>query len=76
MVEIVSRLTSRARTTIPKAVRDALALEPNDSILYRIEGGSVVLCKATTLDVAFLSRLQASMIEWSSPEDEEAYSDL
>lgn len=76
MAEVISRLTSKAQTTIPKAVRDALALAPGDSLLYRIEGDRVVLRKAPPLDLDYLRGLQETLSEWSSPEDDEAYDDL
>lgn len=76
MVEILSRITSKAQTTIPKQVRDALALSPGDSLLYQIEGDRVVLRKAPPLDVEYLRGLQESLSEWNSPEDDEAYGDL
>ena len=35
------RLDSRCRLTLPKAMRDALGLQPNDSVIFLIEGDSV-----------------------------------
>ncbi|MFG1346368.1 type II toxin-antitoxin system PrlF family antitoxin [Xanthobacter autotrophicus DSM 431] len=43
---IVSKLTSKAQTTIPQAVRAALHLKEGDEIAYSIEDGRVVLTKA------------------------------
>ena len=34
---IVSKLTSKAQTTIPQPVRAALRLEPGDELLYQID---------------------------------------
>jgi AbrB family looped-hinge helix DNA binding protein len=39
----VSVLTSKWQTTIPKDIRNLLGLNPNDKILYLIEGKRVVL---------------------------------
>ena len=38
---IESRISSRGRTTLPGAVRDALALQPGDRVRYIIQGGDV-----------------------------------
>ena len=43
---ILGKLTSKAQTTIPAAVRRALDLQPGDLIAYRIEAGQVVMTKA------------------------------
>lgn len=39
----VSVLTKKWQTTIPKEIRNILHLEPNDKILYQVEGQKVVL---------------------------------
>ena len=36
-----STITSRGQTTVPKAVRDALALKAGDRVRYTIEGSAV-----------------------------------
>ncbi len=40
---IVSKLTSKAQTTIPQPVRAALGLEPGDELLYEIIDGRGVI---------------------------------
>jgi antitoxin PrlF len=44
---ITSKLTTKAQTTIPQAVRAALGLREGDEITYSIEEGRVVLTRAT-----------------------------
>ena len=44
---ITSKLTSKAQTTIPQAVRTALGVGPGDEIAYAIVEGHVLLTKAT-----------------------------
>jgi AbrB family looped-hinge helix DNA binding protein len=39
----VSVLTKKWQTTIPKDIRNFLNLEPNDKILYQVEGERVIL---------------------------------
>jgi AbrB family looped-hinge helix DNA binding protein len=49
----VSILTKKGQTTIPKDIRRFLNLEPNDKILYLVEGERVVLkpLKGNILDL-------------------------
>ena len=51
---ITSRLTRKAQTTIPRAVRDALRLRPGDEVAYVIEGpGRVVMVRGVKDDDPF-----------------------
>jgi len=49
----VSILTQKGQTTIPKEIRKFLKLEPNDKILYQVEGQRVILkpLKGNILDL-------------------------
>jgi antitoxin PrlF len=67
---ITSRLTSKAQTTVPQAVRTALGLKPGDEVAYSIEQGRVVLTKAAT---AAIEDPFAAFGEWHSPDDAQAY---
>ncbi|MGH6945184.1 MAG: AbrB/MazE/SpoVT family DNA-binding domain-containing protein [Geminicoccaceae bacterium] len=71
-----SRLTSKGQTTIPREVREKLALEPGDVILYEIHDEEVRLRKQRPIDVAYLRAVQAMLSEWDSPEDAAAFDDL
>ena len=71
---ITSRLTSKAQTTIPQPVRNALRLREGDEVAYAIESGRVVLTRAEPdrpSDNPF-----AGFSEWDSPADTEAYAGL
>jgi len=70
---ITSKLTSRAQTTIPLPVRNALRVGDGDEIAYLIDGDHVILTKADRgpADDPF-----ASFHEWSSEADRLAYADL
>lgn len=73
MLVIKSKLTSKAQTTIPLPVRDALHLVAGDELVYVIEGNRVVLGKAAreSGDDPF-----AAFGEWSSEDDRQGYADL
>ena len=71
---IVSKLTSKAQTTIPRPVRVALGLEPGDEVVYEIDGERVILTKVppgTATDDPF-----RTFREWDTQADAEAYADL
>ena len=71
---VSSKLTDKAQTTIPKAVRRLLHLEPGDSIGYLVDAdGTVTLTKVQS---ASEQDPFATFSEWSSPEDEAAYANL
>ena len=70
---ITSKLTSKAQTTIPQAVRAALRLTEGDELAYEIDGCRVILTKASIRD----SDDPFGMFsEWDSAADRNAYSDL
>ena len=74
VVVIVSKLTSKAQTTIPKPIRAALELHPGDALAYEILDGRVMITKvqsATRLDDPF-----RTFREWHSEADNTAYADL
>ncbi len=39
----ISTLTAKARTTVPKEVRDALAIAPGDKLIWEVHGGRVTV---------------------------------
>jgi antitoxin PrlF len=72
----VAKLTSKGQTTIPREVRDKLALSPGDVIAFEIEGDVVRLRKVEPSNLGYLRAVQTTLCEWESPEDAEAYDDL
>jgi antitoxin PrlF len=70
---ITSKITSKAQTTIPRPVREALHVKDGDELAYKIESGRVILTKATqtAADDPF-----ATFTEWGSEHDSKAYADL
>jgi antitoxin PrlF len=70
---ITSKLTAKAQTTVPQAVRAALRLGVGDELAYVIDGDHVVLTKAKSevKDDPF-----ATFDEWASDADTKAYASL
>lgn len=71
---ITSRLTSKAQTTIPQAVRTALRVKEGDEIAYQIEGDRVILTRASAVRQA--DDPFHSFTEWDSAADHKAYANL
>jgi len=76
MRSVSSRLSPRFQVTLPKPVREALALKAGDTVAYEIHDGHVVLRNAVPVDVNHLEALQVTLSEWASAEDAAAYDDL
>ncbi len=72
----VSRLSAEGQITIPQAIREVLKLEPGDLVAYEIQSGEVILRRADPFDAAFHASLSATLDEWDTPEDDEAFRDL
>jgi len=70
---IISKLTSKAQTTIPQPVRSALHLREGDAIAYQIEGDRVIITRAATESP---EDPFATFSEWASDADKRAYGDL
>ena len=71
-----SKLTSKFQATIPADVREKLGLKHGDVVVFRVAGDAVFVEKASPLDREFARYVSATLSEWDSDEDEEAYRDL
>ena len=69
---ITSKLTSKGRTTIPRAVRRALHVEEGGELSYRMEGGRVIVTNARMPTGSHF----ATFSEWASDNDRHAYGEL
>lgn len=70
---IQSRITSKAQTTIPRAVLTALDLREGDTVSYQIESDRVVLTRAEHPD-PFVGNF-STFTEWADEADS-AYDSL
>lgn len=68
---IISKISVKSQTVIPREIRDRLGLKPGDRLRYRITEEGVVIDRAETADDPFVA-----FSEWASAEDDEAYRDL
>jgi AbrB family looped-hinge helix DNA binding protein len=76
MAIATSKLTRKYQATIPAAVREVLNLEAGDTVAFDIEEGQVAVRKSQPADLDYLRGVEATLSEWASEEDEQAYADL
>lgn len=73
----VSTLTIKYQATIPKVVRETLALVAGDRVEFLVEPSGEVRLRKALPDLAELRAIEASLApEWGSEEDEVAYGRL
>jgi antitoxin PrlF len=76
---IIGKITAKAQTTIPQAVRRALGLEPGDAVEWEIEGARVTLKRvpryAEIASDPFVNNF-AMFDEWASEADRQAFDNL
>ena len=73
MAVLLSKLTSKAQTVIPREIRARLDLKPGDVVRYRPTDSGVVIDK---LPPQGDDDALASFSEWSSSADDQAYAEL
>ncbi len=73
----LSILTEKNTAEIPKEIRESLQLEAGDAIFFQVlDGNSVVIKKAKSLNNEYLESVQSTLSEWNSEQDEEAFEHL
>jgi antitoxin PrlF len=73
----ISKLTTKGQITVPLCVRQRLALEAGDSVIFEeSEAVAVRIRKAEALDLEFIAALSKTLPEWNSGNDDEAYRNL
>jgi antitoxin PrlF len=73
MAVLLSKLTSKSQTVIPREIRARLDLKPGDVVRYRLMDAGVVIDK---LPQQSDEDALASFSEWTSAADDEAYGGL
>jgi bifunctional DNA-binding transcriptional regulator/antitoxin component of YhaV-PrlF toxin-antitoxin module len=68
-IMIIGRITAKAQTTIPRAVRLALGIGPGDEIGYEIDGDKVVLTRVKPDEKDMFVNNFSTFTEWSDEYD-------
>jgi len=71
-----SKVTTKYQATIPAEIREFLGVRQGDTVAYTVVDGEVRLARATPLDLAYHGAVAATLTEWQSKADDDAYSDL
>jgi antitoxin PrlF len=71
-----SKLTEKYQATVPTTVRKALKLAAGDLVGFEVFGTEVRLSRVKSTDLAFTQALGATLEEWSSKKDDEAFKNL
>ncbi len=74
--KVVTKLTAKGQTTIPRQVREVLKVGPGDAVVFTVEGETVTLRRAEKLDPGFLKLATESFTDWNTPEADDAFGDL
>ena len=48
-MDVSARVSSKGQLTIPRAVREALAIEQGDEVLFRVEGQRAIIARSPDL---------------------------
>ncbi len=72
----LAKVTSKGQMTIPKKIRARLGLHRGDIVGLETDGNRVVLTKVSSRDAVHLKALEATLSEWLTEADEQAYRDL
>ncbi len=72
----LAKITSKGQMTIPKKIRDRLGLQRGDYVALETDGDRAVLTRVPSRDTARLRALEATLSEWLTDADENAYRDL
>jgi AbrB family looped-hinge helix DNA binding protein len=73
---LLRKITSRGQVTIPREVREKLKARIGDFVAFNVTSGGVGIRVVDPLDREWHAALAATVDEWSSPEDREAWRDL
>jgi antitoxin PrlF len=73
MAVLLSKLTSKAQTVIPREIRARLDLKPGDVVRYRVTDAGVLIDKLPQQND---EDALASFSEWTSASDDKAYGGL
>lgn len=48
-MEVSARVSSKGQVTIPRSVREALAIEEGDELVFRVDGQRAIMARSTDL---------------------------
>lgn len=74
---LLAKISSKGQVTIPAEVRKQLQLHTGDTLSWETaDDGRIWVRRLAPLDLDYLAAVNATLAEWQSAEDDEAYRDL
>lgn len=73
----LARVTAKGQATIPKRIREAAHIREGDMLAFDLDSNNRITIKRIepAIDIELLA-LQATLSEWNSLQDDEAWRDL
>jgi len=73
----VAKITSKGQATVPQEIRAALKVSPGDLIAWEVDARGVAMVRRVEpLDLDYLRAVEATLGEWATEADEQAYRGL
>ena len=72
----LSRLNAKGQVTVPKAIRNALGLQPGDVLGWELDKKLVRIRLVSSVGLNHLRGVEAALSEWSTDADEAAFAGL
>ena len=71
MKTLVSKISDKGQTTVPKAIRRTLKVVPGDLIKYEVKEGTVKIKKLEAEENIWLKSIESSLEEWQGSQDDD-----
>lgn len=72
----LAKVTSKGQTTLPKKIRQSLGIRQGDLVGFELQGDRAILRRVAGSDDAYLKAVEATLGEWLTDADEDAFRDL
>ncbi len=74
---VVGKITAKAQTTVPQEIRNHLRVAAGDALSWEPgPDGTAIVRRVQPVDIEYLRALEATLSEWDSDSDNQAYNDL
>ena len=68
---LISKISDKGQTTVPKAIRKTLKVVPGDLIKYEIREGTVKIKKLEAEESTWLKSIESTLEEWQGSQDDD-----
>ena len=71
MKTVISKISSKGQTTLPKEIREILGLDSGDIIQYEVEGNTIKMKRLDIEENIWNKSLESTLTEWHGDEDDD-----